>query len=417
MIKTINIKSWNRDIMIVAEIGGEIIIDLEDMEFSQFSPLKFEETMQIRERISRNDEIDSIGILSDSISGSYGKGYFNKYFINEKGEMPSILDRLSFIGSDGLGALEFSTSDDFAVVQNSTFSLKDFKQLSIDVYNGASSKLATLIAKSNSGAGGAKAKAVVQYNCETKSVHLSEVNENRLHGYTKSIMKFNNSINSNEIKKYNDELKMEFVYYLLARESGINISDSWLESDDENNYYFITKRFDVDDEDTRFHMHSLAGILSHNASSFTLGYESLFRVGTMLGVSEESKRQMFKTMVFNLVFANRDDHSRNFSFLMDKNYNWEYAPSYDLTYSGYISGLKSHQLTIDKKLSHLVRSLAITKIAKLCNEKNPLMIFENMIELKHSRLGELAKKYDIESVANAIFEDTKAIDKIFGSRS
>jgi len=155
-------------------------------------------------------------------------------------------------------------------MEDIVFSLSDFKNQSIEVYNGSSSsELAKIIAKSNSGA--------------------------------------------------------------------------------DDNCYFITKRFDITDDNKRLHMHSLSGILGHDASSFTMGYESLFRVGLMLSLSSGDKEQMFKTMAFNIVFANRDDHARNFSFLMDENCNWSYAPAYDMTYSVSNHDLNWHQLTIDKK--------------------------------------------------------------------
>ncbi len=417
-MRIITIKSWNKNIAYATELEGKLILDLEDKKYACYSPLNFENIMQAREDIGSDADIYKIGLIADSISGAYGKSYFDKYFMNEHKELPSILDRLSFIGSHGLGALDYEPSDESSTIEdNIIFSLKDFKKQSIDVYDSkGNSKLAKLIAKSNSGAGGAKAKAVIEYNPLEKKLHLSPINSNVLDGYVKSIVKFNNSKNSNEIQKHNDELKLEYIYYLLAIELDINMAKSWLEKDEDGNYYFITSRFDIDTQGNRLHLHSLAGLLSHDASSFTLGYESLFRVGMMLSVSKENKRQMFKTMIFNLVFANKDDHSRNFSFLMDEDCNWCYAPSYDLTYSATNHGLKWHQLTIDKKPSHSLKSLGLKKIAKLCEVDDEIEIISNMIDLKHSKLNVLAKKYDVENMINMMLKDTQDIDKIFRSK-
>ncbi len=417
-MKVITIKSWNIDIAYTTELEGKLILDLQNKKYACYSPLNFQSIIQVKEDIGRGADIYKIGLIADSISGAYGKSYFDKYFANEHGEMPSILDRLSFIGNHGLGALDYEPSDESSTIQDHIiFSLKDFKKQSIEVYNAkVSNSLAKLIAKSNSGAGGAKAKAVIEYNPTDKKLHLSPINSDVLDGYVKSIVKFNNSKNSDEITKHNDELKLEYIYYLLAKELDINMSRSWLEKDEDSNYYFITQRFDIDSEGNRLHLHSLAGVLSHDASSFTLGYESLFRVGIMLGVSKADKRQMFKTMLFNLVFANRDDHSRNFSFLMDKDCSWSYAPSYDLTYSATNHGLKWHQLTIDKKPSHSLKSLGLKKIAKLCEVDDGLEMISSMIYLKHSRLRELAKEHNVESMVEMIFNDTLGIDKIFRSK-
>ncbi|MDQ7044912.1 MAG: hypothetical protein Q9M32_03240 [Sulfurimonas sp.] len=122
MIKTISIKAWKHNIAIVAEIQKEIVLDLEDIKFNAFSPLKFEETVRVREFINTHESIDDIGILADSISGAYGKDYFHKYFLNTNGDCPSIIDRLSFISSDGLGALEFEPSSNSQINDDVTFS-------------------------------------------------------------------------------------------------------------------------------------------------------------------------------------------------------------------------------------------------------------------------------------------------------
>lgn len=415
-MELIKIKAWDNEIALVSEIQSKIVFELQDKKFACFSPVKLEHDTFMK--VSPKN-IDELGLIADSISGAYGKTYFSKYYINEFANSPSLLDRLSFIGKNGLGALEFNPSDTSSDVHSDiAFSLSDFKNQSVEVYNGNSSnELAKIIAKSNSGAGGAKAKGVVDYNPLTKEVLVrKQTNEKSYDGYKKCIVKFNTK-KGIEAKKYNDELKLEYIYYLLAKELGLTISESWLESDEEDNYYFITKRFDITDANQRLHMHSLAGILSHDASPFTMGYESLFRVGIMLSISSDDKEQMFKTMVFNIVFANRDDHSRNFSFLMDENCNWSYSPAYDLTYSGTNSDLNWHQLTIDKKPTTDVRSLGIIKIAKLCDVKEPLKILANMIDVKRAMLRKFCTEYGVEQeLVEMIFKDTANIDKMFGEK-
>jgi len=167
-----------------------------------------------------------------------------------------------------------------------------------------------------------------------------------------------------------------------------------------------------------YHLHSLAGILSHNAESFTMGYELLFRVALMLGVPKNNMIQIYKNMIFNLIYANRDDHSRNFSFLMNKDCDWEYAPAYDLTYSGSNVGLAHHQLTINKGFAKTVKALGITKISKLAGIKEPIEIIKEMLSIKHKRLKFLCNKYALsDEIVQEIFDDTKDIDKRLGDIS
>lgn len=418
MNKIIKIKAWNNKIALIADIDNKLTMELIDDKYSCFSPIRFNNDRFAEITLKNNSkDIDDIGIIADCISGSYGSDYFNKYFLNEKGQFPTILDRLSFIGANGLGALEFEPSDTLSELQSNEliFSLSDFKNESINIYKNESknSELSKLVAKSNSGAGGAKAKAVVNYNPKNKKIHLSQSVDEVLDGYEKFIIKFNTK-SDEEVKIYNEELKIEYIYYLLSIECDLQMSDCYLECDSEDNCYFITKRFDVDDNGNRLHLHSLAGIFSHNAEPFSMGYEMLFRAGNMLSVSKKDKEQMFKNMIFNIVFANRDDHSRNFSFLMDSSGEWRFAPAYDLTYCASNHHILWHQLTIDSKPTSKVRSLGIVKIAKLCEVVNPLEIISNFIEIKNTKLRELADKYHISNSAiDSIFEDTKEIDKTF----
>lgn len=419
MKNVISINAWGKEIFLLALIENKLVVELLNERDNVFSPIRFEHDRfaeLVLQGASAN--IDEIGIISDCISGSYGKEYFNNYFMNSQGKIPTILDRLSFIGSNGLGALEFLPSDTSSNLTSSdlTFSLLEFKTQSLDIYNNidvTNLELAKLFAKSNSGAGGAKAKAIVDYNPDSKMLHLSQGFENTPKGYKKSIIKFNGK-KGGEAEVYNDELKLEYLYYLLALKCGVHMSNCYLECDEMGNCYFITERFDVDSKGQKLHLHSLAGLLGHNAESFTMDYGMLFRVGNALSVSKNDKEQMFKTMVFNLVFSNKDDHSRNFSFLMDNDYNWFYSPSYDLTYSGSNYAKNWHQLTIDNKPSNKIRSLGMINIAKICEIDNPLEIIDDFIDIKYQYLRELSIEYGIDTkMVDMIFKDTKEIDNMF----
>jgi len=58
-----------------------------------------------------------------------------------------------------------------------------------------------------------------------------------------------------------------------------------------------------------------------------------FRLEKHLKVYEK----VFRLAAYNVYSHNRDDHSKNFSFLMNANGEWKFATAYDLTisYSGY----------------------------------------------------------------------------------
>ena len=47
---------------------------------------------------------------------------------------------------------------------------------------------------------------------------------------------------------------------------------------------------------------------------------------------------MVRLMIFNVKAGNKDDHSKNFSFMLDRDNNWKMTPAYDLTPSQGING-------------------------------------------------------------------------------
>jgi len=161
-------------------------------------------------------------------------------------------------------------------------------------------------------------------------------------------------------------------------------------------------------------MHSFAGVIGSDASSFSTSYDALFRVGLMLGVSQSDKEQMFKLMIFNLVFSNKDDHARNFSFLMNEEGQWKFSPAYDLTFSIHNYGANHHQLKIDKKFASPARALSIKHVAKICEINNPFLLIEEMIEVKYKNLVSMADELNIEKTfIENIFLATKDFDNLF----
>ena len=406
--------AWNEKVGRIVQEGNALFFELTGERYKRISPFLFQDTLFVKRTISGNNEISEIGPIADAMPGGYGSGYLSRFFTDEFGRKPSVVDTLSFVGRHGLGALEFRPeSMESGVDAELYLSLEQMKAQSRRIYEGEHAlELAKLIAVSNSAAGGAKAKAVVGFNPDNRKIHIAQKHDDEPEGFKKCIVKFNPK-RGTQRKEYNNEIKAEYLYTLIAKEAGVIMSDAWLLEEGGVNY-FVTERFDVSPEGERLHMHSLAGLFGHDASSFTMGYESLFRAGLALSVPQADKEQMFKTMVFNLVFSNRDDHSRNFSFLMDKQGSWRYAPAYDLTYSVHNYGANMHQLTINKKPAHLVRGIGIKKIAKICGVTDPLEIVAEMIKIKHERLHELVREQDLPSTfADEVIAATADIDKTF----
>lgn len=408
-IKRIELWAWGTQIGSVIEEGNRLVFEMTAGN-SHFSPIQF----GAQNIITSIDNVYGIGLIADAIPGSYGMNYLDHYFQDEFGRKPSILETLGFIGSHGLGAIEFrppSSTGDVSTELIAT--LEELKIQSRRVYEGEHQvELSKLIAVSNSAIGGARTKAVVGFNPKTNMIHIGQKNGESPDGFRKCIVKFNAKKES-EIDQYNIEIKAEYLYYKMAKSLGIQMSDSWL-IEENGVCHFATQRFDIAPQGERVHLHSFAGLIGSDAASFATSYDALFRVSNTLAVSEQDKEQLLKTMIFNLVFGNKDDHARNFSFLMDKRGIWKVAPAYDLTFSVHSYGANKHQLKINRGFADSAKIKEIDNTANILGIKNSKEVFERFIDFKHTQMPIAAEGLCIESFAEGVIAATAEIDKKFG---
>ena len=129
---------------------------------------------------------------------------------------------------------------------------------------------------------------------------------------------------------YNRE-KVEYAYYLLAQEVGVNMMPSKLIE----NKHFATLRYDRQNGEKQ-HVLTVTGLTGWDFKSQpeNSSYENVFKVALALRVPHKDIQQLYKRMIFNLVFRNVDDHLKNHSFIYNKvNDSWNLSPAYDLTYA------------------------------------------------------------------------------------
>jgi serine/threonine-protein kinase HipA len=350
------------------------------------------------------------GLISDSLPGSYGDTILNDFFEhNNNGKSPSVIDKLHFIGDRGLGALTFSPSNNPSKDEIETLNLKTMFEKARDLkHNKSFSSLhEALLVSAHSFVGGARAKAVASINLESKEVYLGNRNDVVPEGFIPAIIKYDDTEEGGKDKSLYS--KLEYIYYLLAKESGIEMSDCYL-LNAENRHHFVAKRFDYTDG-KRFHVHSLAGLLHKDYNiPMSLSYEELFETARRLNASQSNK-QLFKQMIFNFLYVNQDDHSRNFSFMCDDDFQWKATPAYDITFAKGKKQTIEHQLSLyGKPLS----KIGIEEIVRLGNKyelNNEFMAetIEEMIDLRESKLGTYLKEYDIstEKRKQLIHEESK----------
>ena len=165
-------------------------------------------------------------------------------------------------------------------------------------------------------------------------------------------------------------------------------------------------------DNERFHIHSLSGMMHYNPAETYNDYMDMFRIANKLNLPHAQKEQMTKTILFNAIFGNRDDHSKNFSFIMNSLGNWAFTPSYDLTYTsnGY------HQMLLGAKVLNRATFEDLKNAFKPYNIDESFLKenIQKMCELKNSKLVKECVNLGIpKEFANSILEDTKIVDENF----
>ena len=325
------------------------------------------------------------GVFNDSLPDGWGRLLFDR-FIRTQGILPSDitpLDRLAHVGSHALGALVFEP-DHSADDTQDDINLDNLASQAQEVLDGTSDDvLAELIALNGSSAG-ARPKALIGVN--EKRDHIIHGVHDLPAGYAPWIVKFPNSEDGL------DAGAIEFVYALMAKEAGITMPDVHLFQAERGAGYFAIKRFDRDG-DKRYHMHTACGLLHSDFRTPSLDYEDLIALTGMLTRDVREVEKLYKQAVFNVLAHNRDDHSKNFSYLMDSQGGWKFSPAYDLTFS---SGPRGEQSTMvmgegkNPDTSHLLKLADEAKI-----KKDRALEIIDALKSSLSKWSELAKQYGV----------------------
>jgi len=189
---------------------------------------------------------------------------------------------------------------------------------------GNSEEVFTDLLTLNGSSAGASPKAMIGVNTD-KSVIIhgvSSLPDNFEHW----LVKFPNIIDGK------DSGAIEYVYSQMARNAGVAIDDTYLFPAKQGPGYFAIKRFDRD-QNKKLHLHTACGLLHSDFRTPSLDYADLIKATLYLTKDNNEALKMYRLAVFNVLARNRDDHAKNFSFLMDAAGKWKLAPAYDLTFS------------------------------------------------------------------------------------
>ena len=210
-----------------------------------------------------------------------------------------------------------------------------------------------------------------------------------LTGFEYWIIKFD-GVNDSLLLETKGYGNIEYAYYLMALDCGIEMSECKLLHENGRSH-FMTKRFDRTGLD-KIHMQTLCAIAHFDYNDpRSYAYEQVFQVMRELRLPYADAEQMFRRMVFNIMAENRDDHTKNISFLMDKTGKWQLSPAYDMTYAFDPANkwIGAHQLSVNGKRTEIKKE-DMLEVATKMNIKKPLEIIEQ-VEDSIGRWNEFAK--------------------------
>lgn len=269
------------------------------------------------------------GVFDDSLPDGWGLLLMDRHF-RRQGIDPvtlSPLDRLVYLGTRTMGALTYhpptegTDSDDVAI------DLYDLGRHAEDVLAGNVSDVLPQLMRAGGSPGGARPKVLV--GVQGNDIISGE--DDLPEGSEPWIVKFSAKADAR------DAGPVEYAYSLMAKAAGIQMPPTRLFEVKRGRgvrHYFGVRRFDRGQGNRRFHVHTFANLIHVNFRIPSTDYADLFKVTQALTRNHQDLLSLFRLMVFNVATHNRDDHAKNFAFILDdQTSEWALSPAYDLTYS------------------------------------------------------------------------------------
>ena len=311
------------------------------------------------------------GLLADSLPDRYGNRLIDLWLARQ-GRAPgdfTPVERLCFMGTRGMGALEFKPALGPAAGKSVPIEVAELTRLAAEILRhrtawavnlgGTKAEALSEIIRVGISAGGNRAKAVIAWNPQTHEVRSGQVAAPP--GFEPWILKFDgvNDVTLGDPKGFG---RIEYAYHRMALAAGLEMGDCRL-LEESGRAHFMTRRFDRDGRGGKIHMQSLCAIghYDFNAAG-EHGYEQAFSVIQRLNLGYKTMCQTYRRMVFNVLARNQDDHTRNIAFLMDQAGKWRLAPAFDVIWSYNPAGrwTNRHQMSINGKRDDFTRADLLT---------------------------------------------------------
>lgn len=304
------------------------------------------------------------GLLADSLPDKFGNALIDAWLASQGRSAESLnpVERLCYIGSRGMGALEYQPALFGQARKGRRLEVAALVELAnrvLDERIAAAGKFAGLddsetmdeIIKVGTSAGGARAKAILAWNEATGEFRSGQVPNQA--GFSYWLMKFD-GVSGNRDREAADPQGyglIEYAYHLLAMDAGIHMMPCRLHREN-GRAHFMTRRFDRSDRGEKIHVQSLCAMMHFDFNQpEAWSYEQALQTMKRLTLPMTDIEEQFRRAAFNVIARNHDDHVKNIAYLMDKAGRWRLAPAFDIAYSYNPTGAWTarHQMSINGK--------------------------------------------------------------------
>lgn len=320
------------------------------------------------------------GLLADALPDKYGNDLINIWLAKQGRPQNSMnpVEMLCFIGSRGMGALEFEPATipqhqrTFSVEMDGLVELAQ-RMLSnrenfVTHLNRDEEKSMMEILRIGTSAGGARPKAVIAFNEKTGEVKSGQTKVPK--GFEHWLIKLD-GVSDIQLGATTGYGRVEMAYYHMALACGIDMMPSKL-LEEHGRAHFMTKRFDREEDNTKHHIQTFCAMKHFDfALVNNYSYEQLFQTMRELKLPYPAAEQMFRRMVFNVCARNCDDHTKNFAFRLKKEGVWELAPAYDVCHAYRPNHLwvSRHALSINGKRDNITKDDLLAVGASIRNKQ------------------------------------------------
>ncbi len=309
------------------------------------------------------------GVFNDSLPDGWGKLLLDRKLMSlslNPGDL-SPLDRLCYVGKNGMGALVYEPEIE-GIKPLYHANLDEIGNEVVQFQENDDNRFIDDLLAMNGSSAGARPKIVITIDKEDW------------------IIKFRSSSDPKDMGL------IEYAYHLMAKAAYLPVPEAKLFPSKKEPGYFGVKRFDRV-AGRRVHMHTISGLLHADYRFPSLDYETIMKATLWLTKDSQEAEKQFRAAVFNVLSHNRDDHAKNFSFLMDEQGVWRVSPAYDLTFSSGPSGEHCSMIMREGKNPTLYHLLKLAEISNI-KEQKALQIIDE-VKMAVAEWGNFAKELGV----------------------